>query len=130
MIFQVADLENELRLVADFQIRQKEIDEETITLRESNRKLEEQINRQKYELERDFVDQTGRLKRDFDDQLQEQRKAAEQNIHVRMHDVVKQIVDQNKQLSHELKLHIEVSQVLSMQHKQFAQQDTIGINGR
>lgn len=92
----------------DFRVRQKEIEEEMIMLRQANRKLDEQINKQKYKLERDFVDQTGRLKRDFNDQLQKQKKDSEENIHLRMHGVVKQIVDQNKYMSHELKLHIEV----------------------
>lgn len=105
---QITELENQLEAVKDFQMRQKEIEEETIALRQSNSKLQEELNQQKYNLERNFVDRTGQMKRDFEKQLHEQKRIAEEDIDSKMDDMVKRILDQNKQMSHELKLHIEV----------------------
>lgn len=111
---QITELEDQLEAVKDFRMRQKEIEEETIALRESNSKLQEELNQQKYNLERNFVDQTGQLKRDFERQLQEQKRIAEEDIDGKMDDMVKRILDQNKQMSHELTLHIEVIFLISI----------------
>ncbi|GMH39630.1 hypothetical protein BSKO_07528 [Bryopsis sp. KO-2023] len=111
----IADLEGQLHAVVDFQNRRKEIEEETILLREEKKQLEEELNKQKFELERNFVDQTSRLKKDFKEKLQEQKRNSEENIGDRLDDMVKRILEQNKQMSHELKLHIEQSDELQQE---------------
>ena len=105
---QISNLEERLEAVRDFQERKKEIESEMEALRDSKRETQDLMLKQKSELEKNFVEQTSRMKQDFEKKLVKQKRDAEENIDERLDVMVKNILSQNKQMSHELKLHIEV----------------------
>ena len=60
------------------------------------------------EAEQQFVNTSQRVRKEFEVKLEEVRRAGEEDIHLRMDAGTKRIMQQNRSLQEELRIHIEV----------------------
>lgn len=61
------------------------------------------------EAEQQFVNTGQRVRKEFEAKLEEVRRAGEEDVHLRMDAGTKRIMQQNRSLQEELRIHIEVS---------------------
>ncbi len=64
------------------------------------------------EAEQQFVNTSQRVRKEFEAKLEEVRRAGEEDVHLRMDAGTKRIMQQNRSLQEELRIHIEVCTVL------------------
>lgn len=105
---QIAFLESEMQRVEEFCQRQAELEEIVFNYQNEKKLSEERFAREKEALEKNFVDQTRRLKEDFEHRLEQQRIATENAYDKCLDDRVKQIQFQNRRMAVELSLHKQV----------------------
>lgn len=60
------------------------------------------------EAEQQFVNTSQRVRKEFESRLEEVRRAGEEDVHLRMDAGSKRIMQQNRSLQEELRIHIEV----------------------
>ncbi len=60
------------------------------------------------EAEQQFVNTSQRVRKEFEARLEEVRRAGEEDVHLRMDAGAKRIMQQNRSLQEELRIHIEV----------------------
>lgn len=60
------------------------------------------------EAEKQYVDSSQRLRKEFDSKLVEVRRAGEEDVHLRMNAGTKRVMQHNRSLQEELRIHIEV----------------------
>ena len=60
------------------------------------------------EAEQQFVNTSQRVRKEFEAKLEEVRRAGEEDVHLRMDAGTKRIMQQNRSLQEELRIHIEV----------------------
>jgi len=60
------------------------------------------------EAEQQFVNTSQRVRKEFEAKLEEVRRAGEEDVHLRMDAGSKRIMQQNRSLQEELRIHIEV----------------------
>lgn len=60
------------------------------------------------EAEQQFVNTGQRVRKEFEAKLEEVRRAGEEDVHLRMDAGTKRIMQQNRSLQEELRIHIEV----------------------
>lgn len=60
------------------------------------------------EVEKQYVDSSQRLRKEFESKLVEVRRAGEEDVHLRMNAGTKRVMQHNRSLQEELRIHIEV----------------------
>ncbi len=60
------------------------------------------------EAEQQFVNTSQRVRKEFEAKMEEVRRAGEEDVHLRMDAGAKRIMQQNRSLQEELRIHIEV----------------------
>lgn len=61
------------------------------------------------QVEKQYVDTSQRLRKEFESKLVEVRRAGEEDVHLRMNAGTKRVMQHNRSLQEELRIHIEVS---------------------
>ena len=112
---QMQGLTSELRSVKQFKDRKKQVELEMNLLKEENAATKKQQEHQLQELERKYVDQNTKLKKDYEQRLEELKRSAEENIDERLDASVKRILQQNKRMAEELRLHVQQTDELQRQ---------------
>lgn len=112
---QMQGLTSELRSVKQFKDRKKQVELEMNLLKEENTSTKKQQENQLLELERKYVDQNTKLKKDYEQRLEELKRSAEENIDERLDASVKRILQQNKRMAEELRLHVQQTDELQRQ---------------
>ena len=112
---QMQGLTSELRSVKQFKDRKKQVELEMNLLKEENASTKKQQENQLLELERKYVDQNTKLKKDYEQRLEELKRSAEENIDERLDASVKRILQQNKRMAEELRLHVQQTDELQRQ---------------
>jgi hypothetical protein len=64
------------------------------------------------ELERKFIEQNTKLKKDYERKLEDMKRSAEEDIDERLDASVKRILQQNRRMAEELRLHVQESEQL------------------
>ena len=107
--------QSELRSVKQFKDRKKQVELEMNLLKEENAATKKQQEHQLQDLERKYVDQNTKLKKDYEQRLEELKRSAEENIDERLDASVKRILQQNKRMAEELRLHVQQTDELQRQ---------------
>lgn len=68
------------------------------------------VNVQMAEVEKQYVDSSQRLRKEFESKLIEVTRAGEEDVHLRMNAGTKRVMQHNRSLQEELRIHIEVCQ--------------------
>ena len=66
------------------------------------------------EVEKQYVDTSQRLRKEFESKLVEVRRAGEEDVHLRMNAGTKRVMQHNRSLQEELRIHIEVGVAAAM----------------
>eukprot|EP00873_Tetraselmis_striata_P041509 jgi/Tetstr1/461773/TSEL_006861.t1 len=103
----VVELQGNLENIADFKQRKDDVENELVRLRAENEELKEELETQSQELERKYIEQNARLKHEYEQRLDELKKGAEEDIDERLDASVKRILQQNRRMAEELRLHIQ-----------------------
>ena len=74
---------------------------------------------QMQEAEQQFTNTSQRVRKEYEAKLEEVRRAGEEDVHLRMDAGTKRIMQQNRSLQEELRIHIEVTA-----HRIFWQDDS------
>lgn len=103
----IAAQEKELINVKQFQEARAEFDKEmeTMRVRDEERRIANKL--QTDELERKFIEQHTRLKRDYDLRLDDLKRAADEDIDEKLDASVKRILQQNRRMAEELRMHVK-----------------------
>ena len=68
------------------------------------------------EAEQQFTNTSQRVRKEYEAKLEEVRRAGEEDVHLRMDAGTKRIMQQNRSLQEELRIHIEVSSSIYLLH--------------
>ena len=96
----------ELEGLSEFRKRQAEVEGELTTLREENQGLRAQQDAALTQLERKFTEQATRTKKEYEARLAALKKSSEEDIDERLDASVKRILQQNRRMAEELRLHV------------------------
>lgn len=99
-------LNAELERLGDFRARQAEIEGELERLRSENVGMRAASDATVQALERKFAEQATRAKKDYEVRLAALKKSAEEDIDERLDASVKRILQQNRRMAEELRLHV------------------------
>jgi hypothetical protein len=69
------------------------------------------------ELERKFIEQNTKLKKDYERKLEDMKRSAEEDIDERLDASVKRILQQNRRMAEELRLHVQETEELGREKK-------------
>jgi chromosome segregation ATPase len=103
----VVELQGNLENIAEFKQRKEDVETEVVRLRGENEELREELETQSQDLERKYIEQNARLKHEYEQRLDELKKGAEEDIDERLDASVKRILQQNRRMAEELRLHIQ-----------------------
>jgi len=117
LVTQVEFLQKELTALKDFKERQLEIEAEMERLRQVNEELKHQQEVKTAELERKFIEQNTKMKKEYEQKLEELKKACEEDINERLDASVKRILQQNRRMAEELRLHVQETDELQREKK-------------
>eukprot|EP00976_Prorocentrum_cordatum_P089659 1187811-Prorocentrum_minimum.AAC.1 len=117
LVTQVEFLQKELANLKDFKERQLEIEAEMERLREINEELKHQQEIKMAEMERKFIEQNTKLKKEYEQKLEELKKSCEEDIDERLDASVKRILQQNRRMAEELRLHVLETDELQREKK-------------
>eukprot|EP00955_Chlamydomonas_euryale_P111011 366031-Chlamydomonas_euryale.AAC.15 len=109
---QVDELSASLRSVVEFKQRQMEVEDETLRLKEENQVLKERLDSQRVELERYYLELNTKMRKEYEQRMEEIKKAAEEEIDERLDASVKRILHQNRRMAEELKIHVQETDAL------------------
>eukprot|EP00798_Chlamydomonas_sp_ICE-L_P001671 gene1671-33065_t len=104
---QLEALTAKLSGVHDYQRRQVEVEEEVVRLKEENQGLKEKLEQQRAELERYYLELNTKIRKEYEQKMEELKKAAEEEIDERLDASVKRILQQNRRMAEELKIHVQ-----------------------
>ena len=86
-------------------------------LREENEDLKHAQDALSAELERKFIEQNTKQKKEYEQKLEELKKVSEENIDERLDASVKRILQQNRRMAEELRLHVQETDELQREKK-------------
>lgn len=112
---QLDQLTAKLAGVQDYQQRQIEIEEDILRLKEENQKLKEKLEQQRSELERYYLELNTKIRKEYEQKMEELKKAAEEEIDERLDASVKRILQQNRRMAEELKIHVQETDMLQQE---------------
>lgn len=117
LVSQVEYLQKELNSLKEFKERQMEIEAEMERLREDNEELRQAQEAKAAELERKFIEQNTKLKKEYEQKLEELKKSSEEDIDERLDASVKRILQQNRRMAEELRLHVQETDELQREKR-------------
>ena len=86
-------------------------------LREENEDLRQSQEARAAELERRFIEQNTKQKKEYERRLEELKKASEEDVDERLDASVKRILQQNRRMAEELRLHVQETDELQREKK-------------
>jgi len=110
-------LNRELEALKDFRERQGEVETEMERLRDANEALVAAQEQTAAELERKFIEQNTKMKKEYEQKLEELKKSCEEDIDDRLDASVKRILQQNRRMAEELRLHVQETDELQRQKR-------------
>mmetsp|Transcript_12897 Transcript_12897/g.15564 ORF Transcript_12897/g.15564 Transcript_12897/m.15564 type:complete len:487 (-) Transcript_12897:254-1714(-) len=119
---QVEFLQKELSSLREFKERQLEIEAEMERLREDNEELRQAQEAKAAELERKFIEQNTKMKKEYEQKLEELKKSSEEDIDERLDASVKRILQQNRRMAEELRLHVQETDELQREKRQLEEE--------
>ncbi|KAL3138080.1 hypothetical protein ABBQ38_005310 [Trebouxia sp. C0009 RCD-2024] len=114
---ELAHVKDQLAAVLDYKQRKEVLEEEVAKLNAELTKLRTETAEQMSEAEQQFVNTGQRVRKEFEAKLEEVRRAGEEDVHLRMDAGTKRIMQQNRSLQEELRIHIEASSELDAEVK-------------
>ena len=90
----------------EYKTRQVEVEEEILRLREENQELNEKMDQQRMELERYYLEINSKMRKEYEQRMEELKKAADEEIDEKLDASVKRILQQNRRMAEELKIHV------------------------
>lgn len=108
----IDSLTTELNNVLEFKSRQHEVEHEVLRLKEENQELKEKLEQQRQDLERYYIELNTKMRKEYEQKLEELKKSAEEEIDERLDASVKRILQQNRRMAEELKIHVQETDVL------------------
>mmetsp|Transcript_7946 Transcript_7946/g.21214 ORF Transcript_7946/g.21214 Transcript_7946/m.21214 type:complete len:473 (+) Transcript_7946:53-1471(+) len=109
---QIQALTAQLMSVSDFQQHQAEVEAEVMRLKEENQGLREKMESQRVDLERYYLELNQKQRKEWEQRLEELKKAAEEEVDERLDAAVKRILQQNRRMAEELKIHVQETDML------------------
>ncbi|DBB12993.1 hypothetical protein WJX82_004975 [Trebouxia sp. C0006] len=117
---ELAQMKEQLAAVLDYKQRKEVLEEEVAKLTAELSKLRTDAAEQMSEAEQQFVNTSQRVRKEFESRLEEVRRAGEEDVHLRMDAGSKRIMQQNRSLQEELRIHIEASSELDAEVKRLS----------
>ncbi|KXZ47560.1 hypothetical protein GPECTOR_34g719 [Gonium pectorale] len=108
----IDSLQAELANVLEFKERQAEVEEALMRLKEENQVLTEKLEQQRVELDRYYFELNTRMRKEYEQRLEELKKSAEEEVDERLDASVKRILAQNRRMAEELKIHVQETEAL------------------
>ncbi|GIL78286.1 hypothetical protein Vretifemale_7734 [Volvox reticuliferus] len=108
----IDSLQAELNNVLEFKERQAEVEEALMRLKEENQVLTEKLEQQRVELDRYYFELNTRMRKEYEQRLEELKKSAEEEVDERLDASVKRILAQNRRMAEELKIHVQETEAL------------------
>ncbi|GLI63274.1 hypothetical protein VaNZ11_006179 [Volvox africanus] len=108
----IDSLQAELNNVLEFKERQAEVEEALMRLKEENQVLTEKLEQQRVELDRYYFELNTRMRKEYEQRLEELKKSAEEEVDERLDASVKRILGQNRRMAEELKIHVQETEAL------------------
>jgi len=108
----IDSLQATLNSVMEYKVRQVEVEEEMLRLKEENQELKEKLEQQRVELERYYLELNTKIRKEYEQKMEELKKSAEEEIDERLDASVKRILQQNRRMAEELKIHVQETDVL------------------
>ncbi|GLC47469.1 hypothetical protein PLESTB_000133900 [Pleodorina starrii] len=105
-------LQADLANVLEFKERQAEVEEALMRLKEENQVLTEKLEQQRVELDRYYFELNTRMRKEYEQRLEELKKSAEEEVDERLDASVKRILAQNRRMAEELKIHVQETEAL------------------
>ncbi|XRB07516.1 flagellar/basal body protein [Pycnococcus provasolii] len=121
---EIVGLQRELRSIRDFKERQQEVESEMARLREENEDLRQSQEARAAELERRFIEQNTKQKKEYERRLEELKKASEEDVDERLDASVKRILQQNRRMAEELRLHVQETDGLTRERRMLEEENT------
>ena len=121
---QIANLEAEIEAVMAFKKRRDEVEAETERLRVEAEDLRAGQAVLAAELERKFIEQNTKLKKEYERKLEDMKRSAEENIDERLDASVKRIMGQNRRMAEELRLHVQETEELQREKKILSEENS------
>ncbi|KAL6746692.1 flagellar/basal body protein [Haematococcus lacustris] len=112
---QVEGLKATLASVRAYQERQAEVEEELLQLKEENQELKEKLDTQRQELERYYLELNTKQRKEWEQRMEELKKAAEEEVDERLDASVKRILQQNRRMAEELRIHVQETDALQQE---------------
>ncbi|GAX85577.1 hypothetical protein CEUSTIGMA_g12992.t1 [Chlamydomonas eustigma] len=101
-----------LSAVMEYKNRQVEVEEEILHLKEENQELKERLEQQRVDLERYYLELNTKMRKEYEQRMEELKKSADEEIDERLDASVKRILQQNRRMAEELKIHVQETDVL------------------
>ena len=117
LLDEVGALKSELEALRDFKERKMEIEDQMERLRVECEELRAGQAARAAELERKFIEQNTKLKKEYEQKLEDLKKSAEEDIDERLDASVKRILQQNRRMAEELRLHVQETDELQREKK-------------
>ncbi|KAG2441078.1 hypothetical protein HXX76_003931 [Chlamydomonas incerta] len=108
----IDNLQADLANVLEFKERQAEVEEALMRLKEENQVLTEKLEQQRVELDRYYFELNTRMRKEYEQRLEELKKSAEEEVDERLDASVKRILAQNRRMAEELKIHVQETEAL------------------
>ena len=104
---QIQNLNSELNAVREFKERKNEVETMMEKLKTDNKEMKRIQEEELAEMERKFVEQNTKQRKDFEQRLEALKRSAEEDIDERLDATVKRILQQNRRMAEELRLHVQ-----------------------
>ena len=101
-----------------------EVEAEMARLREENEDLRQSQEARAAELERRFIEQNTKQKKEYERRLEELKKASEEDVDERLDASVKRILQQNRRMAEELRLHVHETDTLTHERRLLEDENT------
>eukprot|EP00878_Enallax_costatus_P033360 GHUV01036784.1.p1 GENE.GHUV01036784.1~~GHUV01036784.1.p1 ORF type:complete len:246 (+),score=82.53 GHUV01036784.1:823-1560(+) len=105
----IDNLQAELDSVADFKQNKAEAEAQLAALREENVALRETLEAQRTQLERHYAGLHAKMRKEYEQKLEELKRSQEEELEERLDAGVKRILAANRRMAEEMRLHVTVS---------------------
>eukprot|EP00892_Ulva_mutabilis_P000632 jgi/Ulvmu1/1056/UM105_0014.1 len=114
---QVDSLKKELKDVEQFCREKEELEKDRLRMHAENDSLQNKLEEVERQQEHNFIQGTMRLKKEYEQKMEELTKRYEEDMDERLDVSIRRIVQQNKRTAMELQLHVEESSMLQQENK-------------
>eukprot|EP00878_Enallax_costatus_P020445 GHUV01021618.1.p1 GENE.GHUV01021618.1~~GHUV01021618.1.p1 ORF type:complete len:529 (+),score=207.60 GHUV01021618.1:406-1992(+) len=109
LMTRIDNLQAELDSVADFKQNKAEAEAQLAALREENVALRETLEAQRTQLERHYAGLHAKMRKEYEQKLEELKRSQEEELEERLDAGVKRILAANRRMAEEMRLHVTVS---------------------